>query len=1604
MKKFLQFSLAILLFLSIKVIAQPTFPCNGKFLFTRQYPAAPQPNSYISQVDFIPGDINISNQGTINNPAPGVTSVNVNASVLHAGYIWAQNWNNTTNFELLRIAADFTTTPFVVTGMPANTTYNNAGVDKNGRMYILTNANPVQIYAIDLTATTATLVTGYPKTVTFPLLATGESVIWGDIAFDPITGRCYCWYHPTATVTPPLGLYEITNLSATTPALVKIGVAQSYTLGSLFFNDRGQLFGYGGTLGSTQDRIFAIDKAGGTATQYGLPDIAVTQSDGAACAFRISLDRQVSVPFLNIPKCGVDTFNYIFTTRNYTLAGATNITFGDTLDTRLSYAFNAATLQTQLQATYGAAVVVTLSSYGGGTNNRVNITGLNLPIGAASFILPVKVDANNFTASATIFQQAQLSGIATLLGGPNEPSNDPTTFNPKDATPIVITLSGSKCLPPISNNFINTPMPQGNAATAIPGLVSADPDGSISSYKIITIPLASEGVLSFCSNGTSPCTATVTNITANTVLTPAQMATLKFDPASNFVGTAQFTFNATDNSGLISNTATYQLPVTAQPPVSNNIMENSMVNTNGPTPITPLNSTDVDGTISSYQITSLPAAAQGVLSVPCVGANPTLTGSTCTGGFQDLTPTVLANYPAGIPLTAAQIAGLRFDPTAGFVGNATFNYNATDNSGNISNTANYTIPVAATATIARPPLADNITAQPINNSNGPVAIPSLKANDLDGTVVSYTIQSFPPSSQGILSYCSNGTSPCTGTVIPISGATVLTPAQAATLKFDPAAGFVGNATFTYIATDNTGLQSNVANYTIPIVNTPPTAININTVAPFNGPVAAIVPLSGTDLDGTVDSLKVTSLPTGGVLSVPCPPTPNGGSACTGGFSNLTSIPTGGIALTPTQAAAIRFAPNAGFSGTTTFNYISKDNNSNISSQATYTITVPNQPPVSNDLTAPVMPNTNGPTLLAPLSSTDPDGTISSYTIFSLPPSTSGALIYCNNGTEPCTGTVTNVIAGTVLTAAQMATLKFDPAANYTGVVNFTYGATDNSGNVSNVANYNIPISGVGNLPPIANNIVAPVMPNTNAATAIPTLNGSDPDGTVANFTINTIPPASQGVLSYCSNGTSPCTGTITAVTAGTVLTAAQAATLKFDPTAGFVGNATFSYFDTDNSGVVSNLATYTLPVSGTPPISNPIVAPAMPQNNGATAIPGLVSSDADGSIANYTIETVPPASQGTLTYCSNGTSPCTGTVTTLTAGTVLSAIQMATLKFTPSGSYQGNVIFNYHAIDNSGLLSNSTTYTIPVTGQPPVSQDVLAPKMNNSNGPTAIPSLVSNDPDGTIASFVIASFPPASQGVLSYCSNGTAPCTGSFINITSIPVGGLSLTQAQIATLQFDPTSGFNGNAIFNYAAYDNNGNISNVATYTIPVGTSSVLAVSLVKFSGIRNGDNILLNWVSENEINISNYEVEVSTDGIQFYKAGNTLAKNQATNSYGFMLYNYTLPIYYIRLKILDNNGKFAYSNIIAIRNNSSTKAIIYPTPAVDFIKVELGSSAKGDYTFTLLDASGKMISNQKINNIQPNEMITISRNNIASGFYILKISNAATNEIIVSKVVFK
>jgi len=334
---------------------------------------------------------------------------------------------------------------------------------------------------------------------------------------------------------------------------------------------------------------------------------------------------------------------------------------------------------------------------------------------------------------------------------------------------------------PVANDVVNPVLQNTAPRTALTTALSATtPSGTtVTSFTIVSLPTAASGVL-YYTNG-----STTSIVQAGQVVPFADRANLSFDPAAGFSGEAVVGYTATNSTGAVSaGNATLTIPIN-NPPTANNITNATIANTAGQTAITSLRGIDIDGTIVSFTITSIPPATAGVLY------------------YNNGTTT--ATVTAGTVVSFARANQLLFAPASGYNGQAVFQYTALDNQNGVSSAATYTIPVGtgtSTTTNARP-VAGNVTNATIARNAGITSISNLIGTDSDGAVAGYTIRTLPTS--GTLYF--NGALATVGMQIPFN--------QANLLAYQPSV--TGAYSFTYTATDNLGLESSAtATFSIPV--------------------------------------------------------------------------------------------------------------------------------------------------------------------------------------------------------------------------------------------------------------------------------------------------------------------------------------------------------------------------------------------------------------------------------------------------------------------------------------------------------------------------------------------------------------------------------------------------------------------------------------------------------------------------------------------------------------------------------------------------------------------------------------------------------------------
>jgi Secretion system C-terminal sorting domain len=172
-----------------------------------------------------------------------------------------------------------------------------------------------------------------------------------------------------------------------------------------------------------------------------------------------------------------------------------------------------------------------------------------------------------------------------------------------------------------------------------------------------------------------------------------------------------------------------------------------------------------------------------------------------------------------------------------------------------------------------------------------------------------------------------------------------------------------------------------------------------------------------------------------------------------------------------------------------------------------------------------------------------------------------------------------------------------------------------------------------------------------------------------------------------------------------------------------------------------------------------------------------------------------------------------------------------------------------------------------------------------------------------------------------------------------------------------------------------------------------TVLPVTLLNFSGSKQAAGNVLQWQTASEINTNRYEIESSSNANSFTKMASVNAVGSGSNAYSYTdVTKYSSKVYY-RLKMIDNDGKFTYSNIIFIHNDGKDAITVYPNPTRDFVNINISSTALLNSTARLIDASGRVIKTIKLTT----QNVQIDIKNVNTGVFILKLDNGSSFKII-------
>ena len=709
-----------------------------------------------------------------------------------------------------------------------------------------------------------------------------------------------------------------------------------------------------------------------------------------------------------------------------------------------------------------------------------------------------------------------------------------------------------------------------------------------------------------------------TNAHGSVTITNNATGAFSYSPDANFNGSASFTFLANDGS-LVSNIGTVTITVNAlnDAPTAN------------------------DGSLTTNE----DAATTGTLSASDIDS--------AALAFSLVNTT---NAHGSVTITNNAIGAFRYTPDADFNGSASFTFLANDGT-LVSNIGTVTITVNA---LNDAPIASDGS---LTTDEDIATTGMLSASDIDSPTLTFSL----------------------GSVANAHGLVKITDPATGAFSYTPETNYNGSASFTFSASDGS-LVSNISTMTIAVnaVNDAPTANDGSLTT--NEETATTGTLSATDIDSAAltfslgsttnahGSVTVTDAATGAFIYTPdanfdgsasftfsasdgslvsnigtVTITVNGvndapiasdsslttdeDTAKTGMLSaadidsatlsfNLvsTSNAHGSVTITNNTTGAFSYTPDANFSGSASFTFLANDSSlvSNIGT-VTMTINAVNDAPTANDGSL----TTNEDTAkTGTLSATDIDSATLTFSLVS---------------TMNAHGTVT-------ITDATTGAFSYTPDANFNGLGNFTFSASDGS-LISNNGTVTITVSGVNDAPVASDGSLT-----TNEDTATTgTLLASDIDSAALAFSLVSTTNA-HGIVTITNTATGA---------------------FSYTPDEDFSGSASFTFLASDGT-LDSNIGTVTITVNA---VSDIVVASdgSLTTNEDTATTGTLVASDLDGSVLAYSLFSTTNA-HGSVTITNNTT---------------------GAFSYTPDANFSGSASFTFLANDNT-VVSNIGTVSITV--------------------------------------------------------------------------------------------------------------------------------------------------------------------------------------------------------------------------------------------------------------------------------------------------------------------
>ena len=219
-------------------------------------------------------------------------------------------------------------------------------------------------------------------------------------------------------------------------------------------------------------------------------------------------------------------------------------------------------------------------------------------------------------------------------------------------------------------------------------------------------------------------------------------------------------------------------------------------------------------------------------------------------------------------------------------------------------------------------------------------------------------------------------------------------------------------------------------------------------------------------------------------------------------------------------------------------------------------------------------------------------------------------------------------------------------------------------------------------------------------------------------------------------------------------------------------------------------------------------------------------------------------------------------------------------------------------------------------------------------------------------------------------------CNGSLFNVEYHP----TIPNAYRTTVSLCTTAG-QDTTIFE-------ANRTGSSNHTCVLYNNNPLPVELISFGAKEKDGLAVLEWATATEINNKQFIIERSADGKVFEGIGIVLGSGNSADEKSYLFVDETPLIgdNYYRLKQVDFDGKFEYSEVIVWYKTAQDKMSFYPTKIINHGTLYYETPAQGQVDILLLDIHGRVLRRESLELQKGSNRFELNLWSLPAGIYFI------------------